>query len=208
MGALWVCADKDAGLRYLLSLIPDKPRVVFEAQKEEFSVAEARSLIAAAFVASDREKFLIASAAGYGREAQNALLKLLEEPPKNITIYLLAANKSVFLPTVRSRLPIYVIPSPKPPNENLIDFAKLDLKAVYEFLKNNAYLPRDRAKKAIEEIFDYFTTLNPPPPLKKRVLEAIERGFKALALNSSAAAAILPVLLLLLECRDDTKTAV
>ncbi len=37
-------------------------------------------------------------------EAQNALLKILEEPPENVIIILEAQNKENLLPTVRSRL--------------------------------------------------------------------------------------------------------
>jgi DNA polymerase-3 subunit delta' len=182
---------------------------VFAAQKEEFSVAEARELIAAAYVGADREKFLIASAVGYNASAQNALLKLLEEPPRNITIYLLAEKKSVFLPTVRSRLPLYTIAAPKAPSENLIDFKRLDLAAIYEFMKTNGKLERDRAKRFIEEAFGYCATLKSAPPrLKKRTLEALERGYKMIALNSSAINAILPVLLLILECNESAKTPV
>ena len=39
-------------------------------------------------------------------EAQNALLKILEEPPKNIIIILEAQNKEGLLPTIRSRVVI------------------------------------------------------------------------------------------------------
>ncbi|MDR2034253.1 MAG: hypothetical protein LBP89_06455 [Helicobacteraceae bacterium] len=234
MGALWVCADKEAGLKRILAQIGDAPKIVFwtcadkeaglkrlddligktprtivEAKNEEFPIDAARALIAQAYVASEREKFLIAAADGYGREAQNALLKALEEPPRNITIYLLGTKKSAFLATVRSRLPLWTIPAPKTPAENLIDFARFDLKTVYEFVKTYSYLPRDRAKRLIEEALDYFLTLKSiKTPLKGRVLAAIERAFRLTALNSSAANAILPVLLLLLECKNSAKTAV
>jgi DNA polymerase III gamma/tau subunit len=39
-------------------------------------------------------------------EAQNALLKYLEEPPKNTTILLLTSASTVFLPTVLSRVAV------------------------------------------------------------------------------------------------------
>ncbi|MDR1451074.1 MAG: hypothetical protein LBI57_01880 [Helicobacteraceae bacterium] len=208
MGAIWICPDKDRGLKHIFAQIDGAPRVVFYAQKEEFSVAEARELIAAAYVSSDKEKFLIASAIGYNANAQNALLKLLEEPPRNITVYLLAAKKSTFLATVRSRLPLYVIDAPRAPSERLIDFANLDLQAIYEFVKVSGRLERDRAKRLVEEAFDYFTAIKPVKPrLRKRTLDAIDRGFKMLGLNSGAINAILPILLLLLECKESAKTS-
>ncbi|HET6924277.1 MAG TPA: hypothetical protein VFH39_00410 [Candidatus Saccharimonadales bacterium] len=46
---------------------------------------------------------IIESAHGMGREAQNALLKTLEEPPADASIILLADSAASLLPTVRSR---------------------------------------------------------------------------------------------------------
>ncbi len=40
---------------------------------------------------------------GITTPAQNALLKLLEEPPANTIIYIISANKELFLPTILSR---------------------------------------------------------------------------------------------------------
>lgn len=37
-------------------------------------------------------------------EAQNAMLKLLEEPPRNVYIYIVVNNRNLLLPTVLSRL--------------------------------------------------------------------------------------------------------
>jgi|GEM_PF-3036678 len=41
---------------------------------------------------------------------QNSLLKLLEEPPPNVQIYLIVPSKYQLLPTIRSRLPIKTLP--------------------------------------------------------------------------------------------------
>lgn len=43
-------------------------------------------------------------------EAQNALLKILEEPPRNTIIVITAAKKDFFLPTIISRCTIIVLP--------------------------------------------------------------------------------------------------
>ena len=37
------------------------------------------------------------------KEAQNALLKTLEEPPEYVTIILITSNENMFLPTIKSR---------------------------------------------------------------------------------------------------------
>ena len=50
-----------------------------------------------------RERVYIFSDADFMKEAANALLKILEEPPEFATIFLLTDNPSALLPTIRSR---------------------------------------------------------------------------------------------------------
>lgn len=52
---------------------------------------------------TDRRVILIPDAQNMTSEAQNALLKLLEEPPANTMFVLTASNEQQLLPTVRSR---------------------------------------------------------------------------------------------------------
>ena len=52
---------------------------------------------------SKRKIYIIPDACLMTQEAQNALLKTLEEPPSYITIFLLADNKEMLLPTIVSR---------------------------------------------------------------------------------------------------------
>lgn len=48
-------------------------------------------------------KVYIFTAAAFMKEAANALLKVLEEPPESATLFLLAENPGELLPTIRSR---------------------------------------------------------------------------------------------------------
>jgi DNA polymerase-3 subunit delta' len=50
-----------------------------------------------------KERVYIFSDAAFMKEAANALLKILEEPPEFATIFLLAENAGELLPTIRSR---------------------------------------------------------------------------------------------------------
>ena len=50
-----------------------------------------------------RRKFYIFSESNFMKEAANALLKVLEEPPDFATLFLLAENSNALLPTIRSR---------------------------------------------------------------------------------------------------------
>ena len=53
---------------------------------------------------------IITSADKLTLEAQNALLKILEEPPQNCTIFLLLPDDSFLIPTVLSRCQIITLP--------------------------------------------------------------------------------------------------
>jgi len=66
---------------------------------------------------------IIYSAQLLTQEAQNALLKTLEEPPNHVTIYMEAPSEEFFLPTILSRLERITLKAhPLPPNDaSLID---------------------------------------------------------------------------------------
>jgi DNA polymerase-3 subunit delta' len=53
--------------------------------------------------AEGRQKVYIFPNPAFVKEAANALLKVLEEPPEFATIFLLAENPAMLLPTIRSR---------------------------------------------------------------------------------------------------------
>ena len=70
------------------------------------------------YTAGNHRKFgVIEDADRMGVEAQNALLKTLEEPPPETTIILSTANPSSLLPTTRSRCQMISLPDFRPPVE-------------------------------------------------------------------------------------------
>lgn len=54
-------------------------------------------------VVSNRKVYIINDSNYMTKEAQNALLKTLEEPPEYVTIILITSNENMFLPTIKSR---------------------------------------------------------------------------------------------------------
>lgn len=57
----------------------------------------------------DKKALIIDLSLGVSDEAQNSMLKLLEEPPPSSLIFLIAQNTGIFLPTVLSRAKIIEI---------------------------------------------------------------------------------------------------
>lgn len=198
---LIVCTDTAHARDQLLARIGTAPHLLIE--QEEFQVDDAQALIAQAHVASDVPRYLIGVARGYNHYSQNALLKLLEEPPRNIYTVLIAPRKSIFLPTIRSRLPIELIAYDRPLPDAPIDFDRLDLATIYHFLRQNPWLDRARARDLLECAFEYYRHLKGvPEPLNGRVLSAFERSFRLLSLNSLSATVLPPLLLRLLEAKE------
>lgn len=75
-------------------------------QKREISVGQIRQMAADAWVLpqeSNRKVYVIADADKMNQQAQNAALKILEEPPSSVSFILCAASERELLPTIRSR---------------------------------------------------------------------------------------------------------
>lgn len=75
-------------------------------EQDELLIDEAREIIAQSYIAQKEPFLIVIMAKSYRIEAQNALLKILEEPPKNIFFCIVATSKNLLLETVRSRLMI------------------------------------------------------------------------------------------------------
>ncbi len=86
-----------------------------EKDKKTITVAMARSIRSNAFVnpvEGDTRVFIIPEADRLGEEAQNALLKILEEPPVFDRFVLCTENASALLNTIRSRSVRITLPIP------------------------------------------------------------------------------------------------
>lgn len=85
---------------------PDLLRLERMADKREITVDQIRELRQEAWVAPNeagRKVFLLPEADTMNISAQNALLKVLEEPPASAAFLLMGKNPGAFLPTIRSR---------------------------------------------------------------------------------------------------------
>ncbi len=93
-------ADSHADI--LVYSVEDKPKA--------FKVDIVREIRNKAYIVpneADRKVFILENSHTMGNEGQNAILKILEEPPSYISFILLCSSKSGFLPTVLSRATVY-----------------------------------------------------------------------------------------------------
>ena len=82
----------------VLIIPPDPPQLLIK-------LGQVRSIIHSAhYLPSEApRKIFILTAANFMKEAANSLLKVLEEPPDTVHIFILAENPGELLPTIRSR---------------------------------------------------------------------------------------------------------
>lgn len=101
-----------------LNISPDLLRIVPE--KKHISIEQVRNLQSTVYQKPVKQPFkivIIANAQLLTLEAQNALLKLLEEPPRHAVVILQAKNKESLLPTIISRTTKLYMESKPPPSE-------------------------------------------------------------------------------------------
>ncbi|GAB6073851.1 DNA polymerase III subunit delta' [Nautilia lithotrophica] len=79
-----------------------KPDEVIRA--DELKIDDVKTIRDLAYIAEKHKKVILIAAEKYSVVSQNALLKLLEEPPKNIDFILLAKSKYALLDTIKSRM--------------------------------------------------------------------------------------------------------
>ncbi len=113
-----VCSDKDeipcgrcsACIKAAAKSHPDIPVYSVEDKPRAFKVDMVREIRSSAYIVpneADRKVFILENAHTMGPEGQNALLKILEEPPAYVVFILLCPSSTGFLPTVLSRATVF-----------------------------------------------------------------------------------------------------
>jgi len=160
-----------------------KPFRVVKFFEDNFKIEHAKLVTAESYISELQTKYIIIAALEFTAVAQNSLLKILEEPPKNIEFIIISPTKSNLLPTVRSRLPI-LKRSHFHENEVLaISLARLDYKDVFAFLKEHSRVSKNEAKALVEAIFHRATVVD-KLILSQKQLDNFDLAYKLIDLNS------------------------
>lgn len=131
---------------------------IVENKKEKYTVDHIRDIREIAYIIpneADRKVFVISKAELLSPIAQNALLKIIEEPPEYAVFILLSSSRTFFLQTVLSRCTIYTIgeavdSSSAVPNEKAVECAEKLAEAIasgnsYEIVKAAGVFEKDQA---------------------------------------------------------------
>ena len=105
-----LCTEQKKPCGYCTScrklLSGEHPDVYIIGRDKAAAIADVRELIRRSFLKpndSDKQVFIVNNAGKLREDSQNALLKLFEEPPETVTIFLLTESRASLLPTVLSR---------------------------------------------------------------------------------------------------------
>jgi DNA polymerase-3 subunit delta' len=182
---LFIVNDIDGAIADIVQSLPrHSVRVIRneDDSKNEFLIEHARRAVKEAYISTEQTKYIILCGDAFRVEAQNALLKVLEEPPANIIFLLITLSKNAILPTILSRVQLKYQRTKKNIHECSLNLAKLDLKEVYSFLKQHQRISKAEAKELVESIL--YTIHSRKIALSSKELEGFSKAMKLLELNS------------------------
>lgn len=160
--------------------------------QNEFLLDDARAVEKESYIAETSEKIIILMAQSYRIEAQNFLLKLLEEPPKNIKFLIVVPSKNLLLPTIKSRLICEKRTREKMKNTLNLELNKMDLKTLFEFLQENENLDKTELMEKITLIAEQSVKFK---DFNADELEFFYESYELAKLNSKSALLLATLLL-------------
>ena len=181
--SILIVNDIEATVNELVSKYPlHSTRIIKNEEKEEFLTAQAVQAIKEAYIASNETKYIFLCGSTFRKEAQNSLLKVLEEPPRNVVFIIITNSKTSLLPTIYSRLPYKNLKTSILKDESALNLNKLDLKDIYNFLKENQKISKNEAKQIVESIL--LKVNSQKIKLSAKELDFFSKSIKLLELNS------------------------
>jgi len=165
--------------------------------KEELKIDVAHQIITESYIASSETKTLIIPANIFRKEAQNALLKVLEEPPEYIKFIIITTTKTALLPTIRSRM---IIRDKRekiaiPPFD--ISLKTMNLGDIFSYIKtlSSKKPSKVEAKILVESLLNEVSTFN----LSKNELEMFDNALLEIEHYRRTHLVLLPLLLMVYQ---------
>ena len=158
------------------------PERVVTFYKEDFLIDDARESIREAYIAEAKVKTIILAGKTFNEASQNALLKVLEEPPRNIVFVIIAESKSSLLPTVRSRLPLISVAKKKEPMQVELSLKRLELSSLFDFVKEHERTSKHESRELIEALYN--KAIEEGLMLNTQQLQSFETAYKLIGLNA------------------------
>jgi DNA polymerase-3 subunit delta' len=196
--SILIVNDVEEKSKEIISSLPlHSTRLIAPEDYENFLITQAKLALKEAYISVATTKYIILCAARFSTDAQNALLKVLEEPPKNIIFIILTNSKTTILPTIFSRLQTHYLIKKELIEPCSLDIANLSLDTLYEFVKQNQRISKLELKKLIESMM--INVKNDNIKLTKDQLDAFSRAIQLCDLNSRPNTILTTLLLNLMD---------
>lgn len=163
--------------------------IIFE--DNELKLPMVKEIKEIAYKTSSTKKTILIKAINLRIEAQNALLKIVEETPENIEFLILTTSKYALLETIRSRVEIKYLNFEVANIEIDVNIDRLTTQNIYDILKKD--ITKQELKYYIMALFKKIKNPN------KRVLDNFELAIKLVDLNSDKQALLSLILLSIRE---------
>ena len=159
-------------------------------RRDELKVDDVAFIKQKAYVSDRNNRLIVIAAEKFNIFAQNALLKLIEEPPKNIDFLIVTNSKYSLLDTILSRVFVEKVIYEK---ENTEELKTVTNEYILEILES---------KKEKEEIKEFLYYIVKQKELNETQMKIITKSIKMLELNLDKEA-ILSLVMLSLKVKNE-----
>jgi len=146
---------KDYAFDFCLKNKIDKIDITLIESEKAVGIAQVRDFQKKIFLKpykSDQKAVILNAGNGLTLESQNALLKVLEEPPKNTIIILLVESDESILPTILSRCKIIFLDKDIVGQKDLAEYEKILLSLKNSGVGDRLRLAQDKSKTKEEAL--------------------------------------------------------
>lgn len=193
IGEIIITNDVSFEIENIKQIYPNN-RIYLES---DFKINDARAVINESYISSNTQKCIVIAGDNFNIEAQNALLKVLEEPPNNIKFILVAKSKNAILPTILSRMIISNKKNKVIRKDFGLDLNTLNLRSITEFVKNLNYVSKEESRQMIEDLL--FSLNKSNIKLNQNELNYFSEAISQVERGGMAKYILLTLLLMILE---------
>lgn len=171
---------------------------VFGDLNKLFTIDLSRAILKEVSKTSHDDKYILLLGNSFREEAQNALLKVLEESPPKTVFIIITENKNGIIPTIRSRLHklYWKTEEAKKPIQDILDYKNMNEKKVLRFLLDNKRISRDKVLEIIKNTI-VLDSISNSKTFNLEELDKFTDLMRLLSLNSSAISVLTTFLLIL-----------
>lgn len=188
-----ISENQEIELNFIKMKLPKNSRCMVY-KEDNFKIDLAREIIRESYISSYETKVIAILFNKFQREAQNAMLKILEEPPDNVLFILICPSKSILLPTILSRLLVVDKSYHNSKSQDIeLDVLSMSLGEIYAFVKLHQNIKKEDAKILIYSIFSIFYQND--IVLNKNILDYFSKSMKMIELNVKSINVILLLLI-------------